>query len=179
MDMLFWQRQAYGRFIQMVPRPENTRGLKEHFAEIEFIKIEPSSFFTRPACLQNLLHRQQEPIVVSAHYLVEFPPLFRLYITGEERVEVEFDRCNWRFKLVRYGVQEGVVLFVASDLTKQKDRVQRQTRDDQGKKDDAEDQQRDLADVQQDPPDIQRDSDDEQTDAKDQEENGRPPSPHC
>jgi hypothetical protein len=74
---------------------------------------------------------------------------------------------------VRDGVDEGVVLLVATDFAYEEGCVEDEPRDDQDEEDDAEDKQRHLAPVEQNPADVERQRERDQTDAEREEEDDR------
>ena len=153
-------------------------GFADQIAEVDLGQIHRAALFTRPACLQHLLDGAEQAFVVGEHYVVKLGTLFGRQVAGLQRLEVELDRGYRGFEFVSDSVEKGVVLFVAADLTHQKDRVENQARDDQGKKDDAEHQQHDLADVEQYPPDIEGDRQDRKDDPEYQKEDCCLTPPH-
>ena len=80
---------------------------------------------------QDLLDRLQEAVAVGEHDVVELIALGCGDITGLEGFEVEANGSQRRLQFVRDGVDESVVLFVASDLTNQEGRVEDEADDDE------------------------------------------------
>lgn len=73
---------------------------------------------------------------------------------------------------MRNGIEKCIMLFIAADLTDQKDHIQNKAGDDRNKKDDAEDHQSDFAQIEQDPAHVQRYGQSYQADPEDKKEYG-------
>lgn len=69
---------------------------------------------------------------------------------------MQADGSHGCLQFVSNGIDKAVMLLAAAQLTHQKARVHDHPRDDQRKKDDAEEQQHSLAPVKNDPSDIKR-----------------------
>src|ERR1700722_16818565 len=74
---------------------------------------------------------------------------------------------------MRDGVDEGVVLRVASDFPDKKSGVQDHSRDDQHRQENAQEQQNPVAPVEQNPADVENYGDDDYAGAKSDEESNR------
>ncbi len=127
----------------------------------------------RAAGLQHLLDRLQQAVAVLEHDAVELAALVLVEIAGLERLQVQTNRRHRRLQLVRNGVDEGVVLFVAPDLTHQEDGVEHHAGDDGDEEDDAQHDQHRAVPVEHDPADVEGDRERDQADAEDGEEDDR------
>src|SRR5256714_12976746 len=105
---------------------------------------------------QDLLDRVEESVCVGEHDVVELCALPRVEVVPLESFEVEADGGNRSLQLVRDGVDEGVVLLVASDFADEEDRVEDESGDDDAEEDDAQHEQGDFTPVEQNPTDVQR-----------------------
>ena len=106
---------------------------------------------------QHLLDCLKQPIAVSQHDVVKLAPLFFADVARLQRFEIQTNRSDRRLQLVRDGVDERVVLLVASYLADQERRVEHESEDQHVEKDDAENEQRDFTPVKYDSPNVQRD----------------------
>ena len=87
---------------------------------------------------------------------------------------MQADGSNRRFQFVSNGVDEAVMLFAAANLAHQKTGIDDHARNDQRKKNDAEEQQHSFAPVENDPSNIERNRQRHQADAQAEKEDDGP-----
>ena len=130
--------------------------------------------------LQHLLDGLLQPLGVGEHHAIELAPLRLAHLARLQRLEVQANRRDRRLQLVRDGVDERVVLIVASDLAHEKHRVDDDAGDDQDEGEDAEHERQDPAAVDEDPADVERHRRRDEDDAEDDEGDGGGVAPgHC
>jgi hypothetical protein len=96
---------------------------------------------------QNLLDSVHEPITIGEHDRVKVFSLPMVQLSRLQGFQVEADGGERRFELMSYGIDKGIVLFIAFDLTYQEGGVKNQADNDHREEDDAKNQKRDLPPV--------------------------------
>src|SRR6185312_8840153 len=76
---------------------------------------------------QHLFNGLQKPVAVSQHHIVKLLPLMFVDIPFLQRLEIKTNRGERYFEFMSYGVDEGIVLLVAADLTNEEGGVEYQS----------------------------------------------------
>ena len=100
---------------------------------------------------QYLLDCTHQPLRVFEHDLIKLAPLILVDLALLQGFQVKANRGNGRLQFVGDGVQETVLLLVATHLAHQKDGVQNHSGNDESEEQDTEEQRDDLAPVENDP----------------------------
>jgi hypothetical protein len=129
----------------------------DEWLEVEEDAVLLSLLLTELAGFEDLLDSGEEAVGVGEHDGVELLALGLVDGTALEGFEVEADAGDRRFELVGDGVEEGVLPLVAAHLTDEKDGVEDDSGDQDGKQDDAENEERQVALVMHDPSDVKED----------------------
>jgi hypothetical protein len=124
----------------------------------------------RAAGSEHLFDGVEQPFAVVEHDLVELLPPRFFQLACLQRLQVEADGGDRSLELVGHGVDEGIVLLVAPDLTHQEDRIQHHPRNNDQKKHETQDGENAALPVDHEPADVQRDGDRNQADTEDGEE---------
>jgi hypothetical protein len=106
---------------------------------------------------EDLLDGGEKAVGVGEHDLVELLALGFVDGAALEGFEVETNAGDGGFELVGHGVEEGVLTFVAADLSNEEDGVEDDTGDEGSEEDDTKDGQGEGAFVEDDPADVEGD----------------------
>ena len=157
------------------PLAGQLRAVPDEQCEVDWGLAPRSSTMPRLTGSQDLLDGMQEPVVFVEHDAIELLALLLAQLMLLEGFEVEADRGNRGLQFVCDGVDEAVVLLIASDLPDKVDGVEDQSRNDEEEECDSQHQHGNLPPVEDDPADVEGDGEDNQTDPEDGEEIDRFP----
>jgi hypothetical protein len=110
--------------LEVMPRAREFHAFADQPAEINLRRRVRRFFVSHLTRLQDLLHGIEQAIGILEHEAVKLLALRFVHLAPLQRFEVEANRRDGRFQLVRHGVDETVVLLVAPDFTHQKDGVE-------------------------------------------------------
>ena len=96
------------------------------------------------AGFQHLLDGAAQAVGIVEHQIVKMLALGFVHVAALQRFEVEADRGDRRFQLVRDGIDEAVVLLVEADFADQEAGVKDHAENDRGEKNHAEEKQHAL-----------------------------------
>ena len=130
------------------------------------------SFGARPSSLQDFLDGTHQPVRIFEHEMVEIPTLcvVQVHLLAFQRLQVQANGCDGRFQFVSDGVDEAIVLLVASDFADEKAGVEDEAGGNGYKEDDPEKNANFLTPVEDDPAKANRADDRGQHHAKRQKE---------
>jgi len=142
--------------IQVVTHEREIDAFAGEFGHVDRRSGDRLRFLAQCARFQHLLDGVVQPLGVGKHDVVELLASCVVNVSRLQRLQVEPHRRDRGLQLVRDGVDEGLVIFVALDLEYEEHRVDDDAGDDQGEQDDAENQRGQAPGVDQDPADVQR-----------------------
>ena len=97
------------------------QALLDHAVQVDGDQVQlPAAAGSDASGAQHLLDRCKQTVAILHHGAIELPAFDVVHGPGLQRFQVEANGRDRRLQLVRDGVNEGVVLFVAPDLADQK-----------------------------------------------------------
>src|SRR5919197_554410 len=135
----------------MVSRIRDIDAFLNQAAEIHLRKFAPSPPVSGAACFQHLLNRTQQPVAIQQHESVKVTPLLFVYLSPLQGFQIESNRSDGSLQFVRNGIDEAIVLLVATNLAYQEDGVQDEPGSNSAEEDDAQEDLQTLPPVQDDP----------------------------
>src|SRR5437763_7420897 len=103
----------------MMPRAGDLDAFPDQSRKINFRLLAWPAFEACLPSFQHLLNRCEQAVAVQQHESVELAPLFFVQLAPLQGFQIEPDRSDGSFQLMRDRIDEAVVLFVAPDLPNQ------------------------------------------------------------
>src|ERR1700676_400401 len=124
--------------------------------KVDFLPILLIAPVPRLPGFKNLLDRANEPVRILEHDSIEVVALLFADLPVFQRFQIQANGGDRRLKFVCYCIQETVLLIVFVYFSNQENGVNNDSRDDQSKKDDPQNEGNNLSPVDYNPGDVKR-----------------------
>src|SRR5579875_3117592 len=115
--------------------------------------------WTNASGAQNLLDSGKQPFTIREHGLIKLFAFAVLDCTSHQRLQIEPNRGDRSFQLVRNGINKCIMLLVPPNCPDQEDGVQHYAANDDGDQDKAEEEQNAGTPVEENPADVKKETD--------------------
>ena len=153
-----------------MPSAGSFHAFAHNLAEVDRGFFPARFLISRSSGAEHLFHSLGEAVGIAEHQAVKLLLLRLWQFAALQSFQMETDGSHRGLQFVRHCVDKAVVLFAAANFAQKEGCIHDHARDDQSKKDDAEEQQHSLAPVKDDPSNIQRDRECDQADAQAEKE---------